>query len=260
MRSRFILVSFFAAAMAISASTWAAGAADKDNYERILAILLTGNADNKKTAKEALRGMGDVGLELLKADADKPDSPRGAVAWAVLRQFLSQVDSDAPRELEIKNVETLRDFARRNIETLAKDWNAAYKARTDRDRLARQKDIVSDYIDILSASDKPKDFELLLKVLKYSLIVSENKLDWAGEFDVWARIWRLLSDRVVAGESIKDLQAWQATVDDHFRRYSLMKNYATVKAIQAYHTATLQIMQRIEAVKKKPGTPEGAGG
>ena len=244
-RSRVILpVLVLALAAAFAATSAAAGKEDKDNYERILAILITGSAENKKTAKEALRGMGDAGLELLKTDSAAPDTPRGAVAWAVLKELLI-----------VPDVEALRDFARKNLETFARDWNGTYKAKPDPDRRARLKSVVSDYVDLLVTSDKPKDFELLLKTLKHSLIVSEAKADYGAEFDVWMRVWKLLTERVAASDSVRDLQSWQATVDDHFRRYSTLKNYSGLRTIQAYHTATLQFMQRIDVVRKKPAPP-----
>ncbi len=241
-RARYILPALILAlAAALPGRASAASTEEKDNYERLLAILLTGNAANKTAAKEGLRGMGDAGLELLKADCADPDSVRGALAWSVLREFLIQAD-----------VETLRDFARKNLPNVARDWNAAYKGKADRVKQTRLKDLASDYVALLISSDKPKDFELLLKTLKCSLVVADQKADFGAEFEIWKRIWDLLAGRIAASESVRDLQSWQAVLDEHFRRYSLMKNYTDRKAIQAYHTTTLQLMQRIEAVRKKP--------
>jgi hypothetical protein len=247
-RARYILLSLalaLAAALAC-ARAWSATDADKDNYERLLAIYLTGNAENRATAHDALRGMGDAGIELMKADCEKPDSIRGALAWSLLKEFLLQTDP-----------ETLRDFARKNLLDLARDWNNGYKNKADRAKQARLKDLVDDYVVLLLASDKPRDFELLMRSLKFSLIASDTKVEFGAEFEVWKRIWEFLNERIAITESLRDLQNWQATLDDHFRRYSLMKGYADRKAIQAYHTTTLLLMQRIDAVKKKP-KPEPA--
>jgi hypothetical protein len=243
-RAGHILSLVLALAAALSCGrAWSAAPtdADKDNYERLLAILLTGSPDNRNTAREALRGMGEAGIELMKADCADPDSVRGTLAWSLLKEFLLQT-----------NVETLRDFARKNLLDLARDWNAGYKKSSDRVRQTRLKDLVTDYVYLLLASDKPKDFELLMKSLKFSLIVHDTKVEFGAEFDVWKRIWDFLNQRIALSESLRDLQSWQATLDDHFRRYSLMKGYADRKAVQAYHTTTLLLMQRIDAVKKKP--------
>ena len=246
---RFLFIAIIAAVSTAAFAPSRAGAAptaqDKDNYERLLAILVTGSKENKEAARESLRAMGDAGIELLKADAATPDSPRGAMAWSFLKELLLQTDADA-----------LRDLARKNFVDLARDWNASYKARSaDRARQTRQKDILSDYVFLLLSSDRPKDFDLLLKNLRYSLIVSEQKIDFGAEFEVWDRIWKFITERAAISESPRDLAAWQAALDEQFRRYSLLKDYSARKAIQAYHTATLQVMQRAEALKRKPPAP-----
>ena len=237
-----VLVLALAAALSPGRAGWAVPSAqDKDSYERLLAILLTGNAENKKTAKDAIRAMGDNGIDLLKADCANLNSVRGALAWSVLKEFLLEADPG-----------TLREFARKNLLDLAKDWNAGYRTRADRAVQVRLKDLVSDCVWLLLSSDKPKDFELLMKALKFSLVVSDPKADFGAEFEVWDRVWKFLNERIGISESLYTLQSWQATLDDHFRRYSLMKGYVDRRAIQAYHTTTLLLMQRIETVKKKP--------
>jgi hypothetical protein len=86
-------------------------------------------------------------------------------------------------------------------------------------------------------------------------VVSDQKADFGAEFEVWDRVWKFLNERIGISESLYTLQSWQGTLDDHFRRYSLLKGYVDRRAIQAYHTTTLLLMQRIETVKRKPAPP-----
>lgn len=213
---------------------------DKENYERLLAIILTGSDENKKVAREILRNMGEVGITLLRDECKDIESVRGSLAWSLLKEFLA--DSDK---------EILREFARKDLLDTAKNWNLTYtKGKAEKSRQQRLHEIVSDYVNLLAESPKPRDFELLLKALKYSLITTGgSKADYGRAFDVWQKIWTLLGEKVNACDSAKGLKGWQKIIDDHFRVYSLRKDYVQSKTIQAYHTMTLLFMQRLKALE-----------
>jgi hypothetical protein len=214
---------------------------DKENYERLLAIILTGTDENKKVAKETLRNMGEVGIALLREDTKDIESVRGSLAWSLLKELLA--DSDK---------EILRESARRDLLDTAKNWNLTYtKGKADKSRQQRLQEIVSDYVNLLAESPKPKDFELLLKALKHSLITTGGtKADYGKEFDIWQKVWTLLGEKTNACDSAKVLEGWQKIIDEHFRAYSLRKDYVDSKTIQAYHSATLLLMQRLKALEQ----------
>jgi len=213
---------------------------DKENYERLIAIILTGSDENKKVAKETLRNMGEVGIALLKEDAKDMEGVRGAVAWSLLKELLA--DSDK---------EILREFARKDLLDTAKNWNLTYtKGKAEKSRQQRLQEIVSDYVDLLAGSPKPRDFELLLKALKYSLITTGGpKADYGKEFDLWQKVWTLLGEKIKTCDSAKALEGWQKIIDEHFRAYSLRKDYVDSKTIQAYHGTTLLLMQRLKTLE-----------
>ena len=214
-------------------------ARDSDNYDRLLAIIHTGSEENKKTAKDALKAMGEVGIVLLKTDCKDIESPRGTLAWSLLKELVT-------------DQEVLREFARKNLIDSAKSWKGTYgaakTAKSSRQQTLQQ--IVGDYVDLLIASGNPRDFDLLLKALAYSLIVSDQKLDYGKDFETWQKIWTLLGEKVKASDSAQQLEEWQKTIDGHFRTQSLLRNYVDRKTIQAYHTASLVLMQRLNELKK----------
>ena len=214
---------------------------DKENYERLLAIILTGSDENKKVARETLRNMGEVSITLLWDECKDIEGVRGALAWSLLKEFIA--DSDK---------EVFRDFARKDLVEKAKNWNLTYsKGTAEASRRQRLQEIDGDYVGLLAASQKPRDFEVLLKALKSSLITTgAAKADYGAEFEVWQRIWTLLGEKVKVCDSAQVLAGWQKIIDEHFRAFSLRKDYTECKTIQAYHGMTLLLMQRIKALEQ----------
>ena len=226
-----------------TARSWAVNptAEDRENYSRLIEILFAGTEDNRKIAKDTLRQMGEVGVKLLKEDCRDITSVRGAFAWSLLKEFLAATDP-----------ESLRGFARDEILSVAKEWNRTYTEKdSDSSRPRRLQQLVADFVELLSASPEEKDFEVLLKVLKYSLVI-DPKADYGStEFETWKRIWNRLHDKVKASESLSDVREWQKTVDAHFRYYSQRKVYVNRKTVEAYHTATLVFIHRINQLKEE---------
>jgi hypothetical protein len=216
---------------------------DRDNYERLIAIIYTGTVENKKAAREALVGMGEVGIALLKEDFTKdPEGVRGALAWKLLREVLPE-----------QRVEEVRAFARKNLLDSARRWNRTYTSTDKADAAvrARLKDLVADYVDLLIGTGDPADFTTLLKSLQFSVILSGDKGgDFGKEFEIWDKIWKLLNDKINETGTIQQLQEWRKIVDGHFRTYSQQKAYVQRKTIQAYHTTDLLFMQRINSLKE----------
>jgi hypothetical protein len=236
----FLLLLLMLLPLRLAGAAAAPSARDKENYERLLAIILTGSDENQKVARQSLLDMGDVGIALLSDDCKDIESVRGALAWSLLRD-----------ELADSNGEFLREFARKDLVDVAKDWNLAYtKGAVDKIRQQSLGAIVIDFVNLLALSPKPADFDLLLKSLKFSLLTTAGpKADFGAEFNVWQKIWFLLADKVKATDSVKDLDAWQKIIDDHFRAYSLQKDFVGTKAIQAYQSATLLLMARTKALQ-----------
>jgi len=213
---------------------------DKEDYERLIEILFAGSADNKKIAKDALRAMGEVGIKLLKADCKDVTSVRGAFAWSLLKGYLIETDP-----------ETLRAFARDELVDIARRWNRTYtEKKTNRDERKRLQQIVSDYVELLIASPKEKDFDELLDALEYSLIKSDDgKTDYGSEYAIWQKLWMHIGVKVRASRDVRELRDWQRTLDAHFRHYSQKKDYVKRRTIQSYHTMTLILLHRINQIK-----------
>ena len=234
-----LLVGLFLAPAVLDASN--PTAQDKENYERLIEILFAGTEDNKKIAKDTLRHMGEVGIKLLKDDCRDVTTVRGAFAWALLKEFTGPTDP-----------ESLREFARKGLVNVAKEWSRTYGDKKDKgEKPRRLQQIVSDYVELLTTSPKESDFDVLLKALKYSLISEDARLDYGGEFEIWQKVWTCLGDKVRATKSVRDIRSWQKTVDAHFRYYSQRKAFVDRKTIQQYHTMTLVFIHRMNQIKEE---------